>query len=263
MNTSFKRKPRLRQILDWLQSDSELTVDEACRRLNASPATVRRDFVWLVQEGHAEKTWGGLKLPGALIQRLGPPAFTTRLDQNAEGKKAIARAAAELLVDGDVVMIDGGTTTFQLTEFIAHRRIRIITNSLVIAQAVDRAKAGRVGAEIYLTGGGLPPESGVLVGPQAEAFLQRYRAQWAFLSAAGVDAEAATNYDEAVLGSERIMIEQSARVALLVDHTKIGLQAMCQLCPIGDVDCLVTDKWSENAKLLRQISRAGVQLIEV
>jgi DeoR family fructose operon transcriptional repressor len=258
----MKRKQRLRQIVEWLQSCPELTVDEVCQRMQASPATVRRDFVWLVQEGRAEKTWGGIKLPGALIQQLGPPAFTTRLDQNAAAKKAIARAAAELLQDGDVVMIDGGTTTFQLTEFIAHRRIRIITNSLAIAQAVDRLKGGQAGAEIYLTGGILPPESGVMVGPQAEAFLKRYRAQWAFLSAAGVDAEAATNYNEAVLGSEHLMIEQSSRVALLVDHTKLGRQAMCKLCPLSKVNYLITDKWKESEKVLKQIARAGVKVVE-
>ncbi len=259
----MKRKQRFRQILALLQNDPELSVEEACTRLNASPATIRRDFVMLAQQGQVEKTWGGIKLSGNVLSPLGPPAFTTRLEQNSVAKRAIAQAAAELIKDGDVVMIDGGTTTYQLTEFIAHKRIRIITNSLVIAQAVDRMKAGKLGAEIYLVGGLLAPESGIVVGPPAEAFLQRYRAKWAFLSAAGVDGEFATNYNEAVLESEKLMIEQSKQVVLLVDHTKIGRQAMCTLCSLDKLDYLFTNPHPESMKVLRQIEKAGVKLVKV
>src|SRR5687768_15268016 len=178
----MKRRQRQRQILELLQEDPELSVEQACERLSASPATVRREFVQLAQEGRVEKTWGGVRAIANNGTPVGPAAFTKRLAENAAEKQAIAQAAAALLSDGDVVMIDGGTTTYQLCEHIAHKRIRIITNSLVIAQAVDRLKGRERGAEIYLTGGILEPESGVLSGPPAEAFLKRYHAQWAFLS---------------------------------------------------------------------------------
>ncbi len=196
----MKRRLRQRQILELLQGEPELSVEEACERLGASPATVRREFVQLAREGRVEKMWGGIRTGVAAPGPVGPPTFAKRLAENATEKKAIAEAAAALLKDGDVVMIDGGTTTYQLCEYIAHKRIRIITNSLVIAQAVDRLKGRERGAEIYLTGGILEPESSVLSGPPAEAFLKRYHANWAFLSAAGVDAREVTNYNEAVLG---------------------------------------------------------------
>ncbi len=219
----MKRRQRQRQILELLRDEPELAVDVACLRLGASAATVRREFAQLAAEGRVEKTWGGIRLSAAAGQTpAAPAAFQQRLAENTAEKRAIAQAAAALLEDGDVVMIDGGTTTYQLCEFIALKRVRIITNSLVIAQAVDRLKGRQRGAEIYLTGGILQPESSVLSGPPAEAFLKRYHARWAFLSAAGVDAKEATNHDEAVLASERLMIEQSERVALLVDHTKLG-----------------------------------------
>jgi DeoR/GlpR family transcriptional regulator of sugar metabolism len=182
---------------------------------------------------------------------VGPPAFAKRLAENTAEKRAIAHAAAALLSDGDVVMIDGGTTTYQLCEYIAHKRIRIITNSLVIAQAVDRLKGRERGAELYLTGGILEPESNLLSGPPAEAFLQRYHANWAFLSAAGVDAGEVTNYNEAVLASERLMIEQSDRVVVLADHTKLGRRAMCVLCPLGKVDHLFTGETKIGEQALR------------
>lgn len=254
----MKRRQRLKQILELLGEEPELSLEDACRRLNASPATIRRAFVELQQTGQVERTWGGVRLAGTGTLRLGPPAFAKRLEQETASKKAIARAAAELLRDGDVVMIDGGTTTFQLADFIALKRIRVITNSLVIAQAIDRLKAGRLGAEVYLTGGLLEPESGIVVGPQAEEFLRRYRAGWAFLGAAGIDGDAATNYNETVLASERLMISQAERLVILADHTKIGRRAMCELCVTGEVDHLFTDATQAARNEVKRIRAAGV-----
>ena len=256
----MKRRQRQRQILELLQGDPELGVDEACARLAASAATIRREFACLAAEGRVEKTWGGIRLKFAGAGPAGPAAFQQRLAENAAEKCAIAREAAALLEDGDVVMIDGGTTTYQLCEFIAHMRIRIITNSLVIAQTVDHLKGRQRGAEIYLTGGILSPESSVLSGPPAEAFLKRYHARWAFLSAAGVDAQEATNHNEAVLASERLMIEQSERVALLVDHTKLGQRAMCGLCSLGKVDHLFTGDTPAGRKLQREHSSSKLEM---
>jgi DeoR/GlpR family transcriptional regulator of sugar metabolism len=247
----MKRRLRQRQILELLQGDPELSVEEACERLGASPATVRREFVQLAKDGRVEKTWGGIRASSGATSPVGPPAFAKRLAENTAEKRAIAEAAATLLSDGDVVMIDGGTTTYQLCEYIAHKRIRIITNSLVIAQAVDRLKGPERGAEIYLTGGILEPESSVLSGPPAEAFLERYHAQWAFLSAAGVDAREVTNYNEAVLASERLMIERSDRVVVLADHTKLGRRAMCAVCSLGKVDHLFTGETAAGEQTVR------------
>lgn len=259
----MKRRLRQRQILDLLTSHPELSVEEACTRLGASPATVRREFVQLAADGRVEKTWGGIRAKTEALSPVGPPAFAKRLSENAAEKRAIAQAAAALLSDGDVVMIDGGTTTYQLCEFIALKRLRIITNSLVIAQAVDRIKGGQRGAEVYLTGGILQPESGIVAGPPAEAFLRRYHANWAFLGAAGVDAKTATNYNEAVLASEHLMIQQSSRIAILVDHTKLGQQAMCGLCPLSKVDRVITGKSAVSARIVRGLARAKIEIIAV
>ena len=259
----MKRRLRQRQILDLLTSDPELSVEEACTRLGASPATVRREFVHLATQGHVEKTWGGIRAKPDSLSPVGPPAFAKRLSANAAEKRAIAQAAAALLAEGDVVMIDGGTTTYRLCEFIALQRIRIITNSLVIAQAVDRIKGGQRGADVYLTGGILQPESGIVAGPPAEAFLRRYHANWAFLGAAGVDAKSATNYNEAVLASEHLMIEQSSRIAILVDHTKLAQRAMCGLCALSKVDRVITGKFAASRRFVQSLIRAKVSVSEV
>jgi DeoR family fructose operon transcriptional repressor len=256
-----KRKQRRRLILDLLETEAELSLAEVCRHLASSEATVRREFVELVKEGCVERTWGGIRRMERSTA-LGPPAFALRLGSEAEAKAAIAKAAAALLRDGDVVMIDGGTTTYQLCPFLAQRAVRVITNSLAIAYEMDRLKGDRRGAEILLCGGVLQPESGVVAGRPAEAFLKRYRSDWVFLSAAGVDTSTVTNYDEAVLACEQLMIQQSRKVALLADGSKLGRQAMSLLCPISTLDVLITAPSEEHRPLLDTIAKAGVAVTE-
>ena len=82
----MKRRLRLRQILELLLHQPELGVEEVCTQLQASPATVRRDFLQLAKEGRVEKTWGGIRALGSV--QPAPPAFATRLDQEAAEKTA-------------------------------------------------------------------------------------------------------------------------------------------------------------------------------
>jgi DeoR/GlpR family transcriptional regulator of sugar metabolism len=257
----MKRRQRQRQILELLEAERELGVEQVCDLLQTSPATVRREFSSLAQSGRVEKTWGGIRLPGGSL--VTSPAFSARLDAELAEKRAIARAAVELVKEGDVVMVDGGTTTLQLAEFLAPMRIRLITNSLMVALAVDQKKGRQRGAEVHLTGGMLQPESGVVAGPQAEAFLKRYHATWAFLGAAGIDESSVTNYNEAVLESERLMIEQSRGIVLLADHTKMGRQAMCTVCPLTEVDQLVTGSLASSGPFLQKLRANGVNVREV
>jgi DeoR family ulaG and ulaABCDEF operon transcriptional repressor len=264
VNADFrmKRRQRLRQLIELAASREELTVDEACQLTGSSPATIRRAFAELAEAGEVEKTWGGIRSTTTSKALLAPPAFAARLAVHAAEKREIARAAARLPRDGDVVMIDGGTTTYQLAEFIAGRRVRVITNSIVIAQAIDQFQGARRGAEVLLCGGTLQPESGIIAGPAAEAFLKRYRADWLFLGCAGVDTERVTNYEETVLASEKLMIERSARLVLMADHTKLGRSAMCELCPAKKLDHLITSE-AAPARLVRQIDRLGVETLRV
>ena len=119
---------------------------------------------------------------------------------------------------------------------------------------------GGSGAEIHLTGGLLQPESGFLAGPQADAFIQQYHAKWAFLGAAGIDENAATNYNELVLTSEHLMIARSTHVVILADHTKIGRQAMCTLCPIDKIERLFTGAHPTTAEFVRQLGPRATAL---
>lgn len=235
------RKQREREILELVATRGELSISEACRDFAISPATARRDFARLASLGLAQKTWGGLmRLDGYPAADMVPSGV--RESRQAAQKECIARAAAGLVKDGDVVAIDGGTTTLRLAPYLANRPVRIITNSILIAHRIDRLRTGPSGAEVFLTGGYLYPGSGLLVGPEAVANIGQYHARWAFLSAGGLDPEGATNTNQLVVASERAMIAHCDHAVILADSSKWDRQDMVRQCSWDEIGWLVSDR---------------------
>lgn len=230
---------RKQEILDLLRERNALTVEEVCKHFDISPATVRRSFVSLAEEGLAAKTWGGIKLIPA-HRGMGPTRL--RLNHMLEEKQWIAAEAAALVDEGSVVFIDGGSTTFQMAQHLASRNVRIVTNSILVAHEIDRLRVDSDGAEVFLTGGFLYPRSGLLVGSEAVKSIRGYNAAAAFLSAGGIHDNGATNNHHLVVEVERAMLEAAARVYVLADHTKFGHLEMVHECSWNEIDAIITDK---------------------
>jgi len=234
----MKPSLRSREILAALRERGELTVEEACARFGISPATARRDFATLAEEGRAEKTWGGLRLIDPLTPSMVPTGL--REEIHVEEKRRIAARAAALCADDAIIFIDGGTTTLQMARWLADRPLRIITNSLLMAHEIDRLRSGPSGAEVFLTGGYLYPRSGLLVGPEAVASLQQYQATLAFLSVGGISEEGISNNHPLVVEVERAMLAHADRVVLLADHSKFDHRELVPECSWEEADTLIT-----------------------
>jgi len=241
----MKQSARIGKIVALLRERGELTVEEACAQFTVSQATARRDFVALVECGKAEKTWGGVRALDPQASPMLPSGM--REEIHTEEKCRIAARAAAFCKDGDIVFIDGGTTTLQLARWFADRPLRIVTNSLLIAHEIDRLRSGPSGAEVFLTGGYLYPRSGLLVGPEATASLQKYQADLAFLSVGGIGEAGISNNHHLVVEVERVMISRAERVVLLADHSKFGRRELIAECGWEDVDALVTDSTPDAA----------------
>jgi DeoR/GlpR family transcriptional regulator of sugar metabolism len=253
MNTS-ERDDR---ILASLAEKNFLSVEEAAALTTSSLATVRRDFQRLSDARQMQRVRGGARP----IRNEPMTPFALREVQYSREKEMLARAAAELFSPNDVLIIDGGTTTFHLGRCLPDIPLRIITNSLRLASVLDDQSRTHSGLEVYLTGGYLYPNSGLLVGPGAQASLSQYHAQWALLSVGGVSEEGFFNTSEVVVETERRMIEHADRVIVLADHSKIDKRSMCQVCPLGEVDYLITDAYPATAAALRRLGDAGLQII--
>ena len=259
----MNQKERIAEISNYLNDRQEISVAQACALLDASPATVRRDFNKLAAGREAVKTWGGLVARGlnGTDDSMLPASFRKTLC--AEEKKKIAATAASLVKDGDVVIVDGGTTTFFMSQHLANLRIRVVTNSILIAHQIDKKRENRRGAEVFVTGGLIYPEAGLLVGPQAVANIREYHADWAFLSVGGIQAQTATNSNQLVVETERAIIEQSDQVVMLADHSKFGKRSMCRMCGMNELDLLITNAHAAIASDVAAIRAGGVDVREV
>lgn len=259
----MNRRERQKKILSLIESQFEMSVNEACVILEASPATIRRDFEDLVEKGVARKVWGGIgaKSGGGINHVMLPVAI--RETKFAEEKRRIAKKGASLVKDGDVIIIDGGTTTLPMAPFLANRKIRIITNSILIAHQIYKDREIANGAEVFLTGGLLFPDSGLLVGPQTSENIRQFNADWGFISVGGIDEGVATNNDQLIVANERAIIQQSHQVVMLADHSKFGIKDMCMICRLDEVDRLITDDHPSIRSHLWSLSSMDLEVVTV
>jgi len=247
------RQSRLRELL---QRRGMSDLDSLAAELSVSQSTVRRDVEQMVSEGLVRRTHGGVIWVGDASAPTRPYAFDQRMGYEIEAKRAIAKAARQLVRAGETILIDGGTTTFYLAEELVGQPLQIVTNSLPIANLFTNDES----VELILTGGVTYPRYGVLLGPTAESVLATIHTQTMFFSVAGVHEGSLYNQNLLLVQSERRMMEQSQKVVLLVDSGKFGQQALSRLGPLDLCDIVVSDaKLSrEHQKLVRD---AGCELI--
>ncbi len=259
-----KQKTRHKKIIDLLKSKNELDVNQACEIFNVSPATIRRDFSYLLNNKEIRKTWGGLTLVSKSEPQDDMDSIAQRQSLHSTEKQKIAEKAASFVNDGDVIIIDGGTTTFFMVPYLAKKNIKVITNSILIAYFMDKDRLNKFGgAEIFLTGGFIYPNSELLVGPQAIANIKQYHVDWAFLSVGGLELNLATNSNQLVVETERAMIEQCEKVIMLADSSKFGKKSMNKMCDLKEVDVLITNHDESNRDMLERMKKSGLNIIEV
>lgn len=229
---------RHERILAHLAGHRFLDVEHASAELGASVATIRRDFNDLSERGLAQRTRGGLRRLEQVEDGALPYAF--RAGRYATEKAAIAREVMALVAPGDVVFADGGTTTQHIARFIPDFPLTLITNSLRLAATLGEQHAQSSNLRVILSGGTLHPEAGLLVGPQCTGTLAGYRADWAFISPGGIDVDGIYNTNEEAVASERVMMAQAAKVAVLADPGKLNRASMCRVAGLDAFHVLLT-----------------------
>lgn len=243
---------RRRLLLDLIARQGFATLDELTRALGVSESTVRRDLETLDLGGLVKRTHGGAVYSGEVRSM---PALEDRAGTATLEKQAIGRVAAELVEDGESVLLDGGTTTLEVARCLAGRPVQVVTNSLPIAQLL----ASSPGVDLILIGGYVYPRTGVALGPLAIATMQGIRVRKAILGAGGIVAEGVYNSNLLLVETERQMMVCGQEVVLVADHTKFGRLALAKLCGLDDVQRLVTDdRLSEAFRTV--LESAGVKI---
>lgn len=245
---------RQKRIEDHLQRVEFASLEELTQVVEASQSTVRRDLGLLESRGLIRRTHGGARL---LNPRSDEFVFNARDTRQSEEKKAIGRVAAELIEPGQTVIIDAGTTTYHVAQFLEPRKPQIITNSVPVANLF--ASATRV--ETILTGGVLYPRLGVLVGPLAVEALSHMHADVAIMGAGGITEDGVFNSHALLIEIQRAMMRAARRVIFCLDHTKLGRRTVSHLCDLEDVGTLITDP-AAPPDLLAAFRRRHVEVIQ-
>ena len=189
----------------------------------------------LERQGVVKRTHGGaVYVKDSPVHQL---AFAERQTTATAQKEAIARVVAELIPPGQTVIIDGGTTCYQVALAIQGRRLSVVTNSLPIGSLLS----GEVATEVTLIGGYVYPRTGVALGAMTERQLDELHATQLVLSCAGLTPEGAFNTNQMMVDVERKMMRIAEEVILAVDSTKFGRRAVAKLCELDELAVIVTD----------------------
>ena len=248
---------RQRLILGEVADRPVVTVAQLVELTGASEATIRRDINALHVDGKLKKVRGGAEAlhPPQLVG-IGGRHFSASEEMNAAEKRAIAQAAVDLCEDGDSIIINGGTTTFQMVAGLSSRRMQILTNSFAIAEEL----VGRSRNTIVLPGGAVYREQSLILSPFDNDVTRNFYARRMFLGAQGIGRHGVMEGDPLLIQAEQKLINQADELVLLVDSSKFARRSALILCPLDRLDVIVTDS-GISARDAKMVTEAGVRLI--
>ena len=244
-------------IIKILKDQPAASIRELAEQLEISQSTIRRDLDELESQGLARRVFGG-----AILERQvgAEPPFEFREALNASAKDKVAKAAADLVVDGDTVFIDGGTSTQFLVKYLANKKdLTVITCGLNVAYELNKYD----NISSFIIGGELHKDSHSISGALALAVLEVYkiRCDKSIIAASAVSAEhGVTNRILDRIPLKRKAMEISRESILLADGSKIGGTAMGQIASLDEFSALVTDE-SVPPDELNAIRQMGIRVI--
>ena len=200
---------RYKKLAEYLSEHGIIKIDKMTEIFDISVETARRDLNYLEKQGIIKKIYGG----AALIEKE--------------------------VKDGDSILIEVGTTTLKVAEAIrAKKNLTVITNSIPVAnELID------TDFQLYIIGGKIRHDEGSISGAVSMFEMDNFHISKAILSAGGITAEHGLsdyNIEEALIRKK--IIEQAKEVILVADSSKFGKDVLAHICPISDINLIITDK---------------------
>ena len=259
----MSRYSRWNQLLELLAAEGQLQVEHAAELLGVSAATISRDFDELASQQMLARIRGGAVAQGVTYDL----PLRYKSERHPSEKQRIGAAAAGLVLPGQVVGLNGGTTTTEVARSLAVRTdlstaagapaCTVVTNALNIATEL----AVRQHIKIVVTGGVARPQSYELTGPLATGVLERVSIDVAFLGVDAIDpVDGAMAQNEGEASINQLMTSQAGQVVVVADSSKIGRRAFARICAVAEIDVLVTDTGVSDEAAAR-FAEAGVKVM--
>lgn len=230
---------RHRIILSAVQERPVATVADLVTLTGASEATVRRDIATMHVQKKLRRVRGG-------AESIAPPSFVginARPFSMDEGiriaeKRAIARAAVDLCEDGSPIIINGGTTTFQMVHPLTAKRLQVFTNSFPIAEHLLKHSKNTV----LLPAGAIYREQNIILSPFDNDGSSHFWARRMFMGCRGLGPLGLMEGDPLLIQAEQKLIGQADELVVLADSTKFGKRSSMVLCPLSRIHTVITDE---------------------
>ncbi len=231
-------REREKQILKALLTEKQITVKEMAKRLYASEPSIRRDFVSLENQGLIRRVHGGAVIEENSISSVKIPFVLRELEQG-DAKIQIAKKAAALVKDYDVLFLDGSSSAYALAPYLAMKNhLTVITSGVK-----SLLKLGEYGIKVISTGGELLSSCQSLVGEAAHETIRRYHADIAFFSCRGLSEEGVlTDISDSENYVRRLMMEHSKKSYLLCAGDKLGKTYFHTLCTAREISGILCEK---------------------
>ena len=250
------QEERMRGIMKKLEGENRVLIADLAKEYNTTSVTIRKDLDILENQGLLKRTHGGAILHKPLFHGLN---LNEKEKLNADEKKRIADEAVKLISEGDVVILDSGSTTTQLARNMKNLKgITVITNAVNIALELSASDC-----EIILTGGALQKNSSTLVGPFADDIFRKISADKLFHGVDGIDYETGlTTPDIIEANTSRVMMQRAGENILLVDSSKFGRRSLGVICQIKEINKIITTRKMDKNEI-KNLKDIGVEVIIV
>ena len=260
----MRERQRLEIVRNLLAERGFLSIAEIMAATGVSAASARRDAGRLAEAGLADRVHGGVQAVGDPLSRLidqtplATRSFEASRTINVDAKRAIARKAVEMCAPGDVIIINGDTTTFRMSEFLRDMRLNILTNSYPLAEFLIHETQNRVA----LPGGEVYREQKLIVAPFDDDAIQHYSARIMFMSAVSIGPLGVIEGDPLIARAEAKLLKRADKLVVLADASKFVQRGSLVVCPLARIHALITDP-DAPPEALAMLKDAGVQTVVV
>ncbi|MBQ4897645.1 DeoR/GlpR transcriptional regulator [Paenibacillus sp. Marseille-P2973] len=241
---------RYEKIMEVLLTNKEVTVAELSDRLGVTGKTIREDLTRLEEQGLIIRVHGGAVL--AQGDQFGILPAKEPLVKHAEEKADIARKALAHIQEGDIIALDGGSTTLEIARRLDNRPMTVITNDVYIISEL----AAKDHIRLVVPGG--YRVRNMLAGPEATAYVKQLNIQKAFISATGIHPEHGLSiYTGDLIEFKRALIDTAREVIAVINHHKFGQTALRTFASLNEITRIITDG-ALPAEIGRTYSDAGI-----
>lgn len=250
---------RHRIILSAVQERPVVSVGDLCALTGVSEATVRRDIAQLHLQKKLRRVRGG-------AEAIAPPhyvginarPFAVNQVINIAQKRAIAQAAVDLCQDGDAIIINGGTTTFQMVHPLTTKRLQVFTNSFPIAEHLLKQSKNTV----LLPAGAIYREQNIILSPFDADGSSHFYARRMFMGCRGLGPLGLMEGDPLLVQAEQKLMGQADELVVLADSSKFGQRSSLLLCPLARIHTVITDDGIDD-RAAAMLEAAEIRLIVV